>query len=670
VRGRVVRAAGGVPLAGVRVTLGRYDSIVTYLRAQANGRYDELEARTGSDGRFAFLDVTPARGYVVRARHPEFAIASSDDGLDLTGRDALDVGDLALGQGGTLAGRVVDTEGRPLPKVRVAITWRISNPLGVILADPATAPEIERTVVTGADGRFVAERLDPTPKTIIAVAPAGAAQVVRSVTLEIGEVKSLDDIRMPGQGTLAGKVVWADGTPIPGARVFGAPMQEMSVRAVESDAAGRFRIDWLPEGEAYAVGALVEGLPVQLVQGLALGDEDVRIEFALPGMLRGRVVLADGSGPVPQFALALDAAEPSPNWQLRFMMEQVKRGLGPTPFGAADGSFVLPRVAAGTYTVTVSAPGHPDIARLGVQIIAGQETELVLEIPRGNVGRGIVRKANGEPLAHARVYVVQHVAEGVAGPGLDAYLHGREPDAVSGGDGRFELPPQTPGTYALIAAHPEVLAGALRGVDLAAGDVHDLEVRMPPSGSVRGILLDETARPAKGELVYVLYRSGIVRTVNTEDDGRFRIAGLPVGRCLVRWMSLLDVRTYQEMHAVGKDEAAREAAYDKLRIAHGEHDLRDGMEVEATLRIPGRTLVSGRWRVAGEVPTPEARTFFVTIEGGGHWLEVEVQEDGTYEIRLLPGAYLFYGQTSGGDYEAREVVVPAATAHVLDIDLE
>ncbi len=668
VRGRVVRKEGGVPLEGVRVSLGRPDSLITYLRAKANGRFDELEARTGPDGRFAFLDVTPSRGYVVRARHADFAITSHDETIDLSGRDAVDIGDLALGQGGGLKGLVVDAQGAPVADVRVAIAWRITNPVGIILADPDTAPEIEREVRTGEDGRFEVDRLDLTPKTILVRAPSGASAVVRSVTVEAGQTKAVDDIQLPGNGVIAGTVVWADGTPIQGARVFAAPRAQAAVRTVETGADGAFRIPWLPEGENYGIGAFVQGMPVHLREGVALGDESVRIEFPMPGALEGVVVEAGTGKPVSSFAIQLDDAEPPEDWQMRFVLQQVKQGLGPTPFAGPDGAFAFSRLATGTYHLTISAPGYPNVRKEAVTIAAGETSDVRIEVPRGHVASGIVRRSDGSALPGAKVFVVQGVPASVSGPNLDGVVYNRLPDAVTRGDGRFELPPQTPGTYEIVVQHPQALAGILRGVDLEAGDVRDLEVAMPPSATVRGRLLDEHARPAKGEQVYVVYRNGVARTTRTEDDGRFEIAGLPVGRVVVRWLSLQDAKLYNALMRAGQNEDARQKAFDDLAGRHGEHDLRDGAVVQVSLNIPRRVEVRGRYTLAGEPPAKGAR-FYVTIEGGGRWVEVPVSEEGTFETRLLPGVYLAYGPGPEGEWTSKKIEILEGQSQTLDIDM-
>jgi hypothetical protein len=670
VRGRVVRGEGTIPLAGVKVVLSRPDSIIAYLRAEANGRYDVLEANTGADGRFAFLDVTPSQGYVVRAHMEGFAVASAEDDIDLRGRETVDVGDLAMGPGGGLTGRVLDAGQAPVAGARVVATWRISNPLGVILSDPDTAPELEAEAVTDAEGRYTLTTLDPAPKTLFAVAPTGAAEIVRSVTVEPGQVKQVDDIVLPGNGAIAGRVQWADGTPIAGARVFGSPMANLAAtRGTLSDAAGQFRVEWLPGERPLAVGVLVPGMPVQMVQGVEVGRDDIVVEFPMPGGLRGRVRRAAGGAPVPRFFIQLEAAKQEEDWMMKMLRAQVQRGLGPAPFVSPEGAFEIPRVAEGTYAVVVTAPGFPEVRRASVQVIAGETVDVVVEVPEGNVARGSVVRADGSPVSGARLFVFPGGVKGLKDEALQGAVEDREPDAASRGDGSFELPPQTPGTVAVIATHPDTLPGIVRVVDLRAGDAEDVEIRLPPSGGVQGRLLDEHARPVKGgEEVYILFPDGLVETAPVDEEGRFELKGLRVGRCVVRWMSMRDSSKYAAIIGRGAPEQKRKA-YDDLRQDGGEHEITDGGMVQVTLSMPRRVKVSGRLLVAG-VPEPKPRGVWLQMPGAHTWWRVEIDQDAHYERELEYGHYQVWVQLAERDWRTIEIDIPDGPVYQLDLDFK
>jgi len=670
VRGRVVRGEGGVPIAGVLVKLSRFDSLISYLRAEVNGRYDVLEAHTGPDGHFAFLDVTPSKDYVVRAlaREQGFAAASSKKAIDLRGRGSVDIGDLALRAGARIEGRVLDHEKQPVVGVVVTATWRINNPLGIVLSQSATAPAIQAKTRTDEAGRFQLAHIEAVPTTIYFEAPGGAAEVLRGVLLDEGKTTTVADVVLPGGHFLAGVVQWSDGKPVAGARVFVTPMNRGTVRPTETVADGSFRIDWLPEEERLGLGVLVAGLPVHMEQGVALDRDDVKVVFPVPGRLEGRVVAAKGGRPVTRFKIHLDAAEQPAAWMLRFIQAQVKRGLGATPFMAEDGAFTFPRVAPGTYTVRVTANGYPEAKVAEVVISAKETTTIRVEVAGGNVARGTVERASGDPVAAARIYVIPGgVQAGTQGVGLTAYVNDREPDAVTDLTGHFMLPPQTPARYDVIAVHPDTLPALVRGVDLRVGDASNVEIRLPPSGAVRGRLLDESGRPAKDETIYVLYRDGIVRTERVDDEGRFEARGLPVGRCLVRWLSLRSAGTYGRLFRGNSSAEDKEKAYDELRADGGEHEVTDGGAVTVTLRIPPRTIVTGRLLVGGQPPPKNQRNFWITAEGGGHWVRVAIGADGRYETRVLPGKYRAYVPVAKDSYEVLPVEIPNVATHTLDL---
>ena len=407
------------------------------------------------------------------------------------------------------------------------------------------------------------------------------------------------------------------------------------------------------------------------MQGFELDTDDIVVEFDPPGTLKGVVVQAGTGKPVTRFGIQLDDTQPTEDFMRRFVEQQVKLGLGPAPFQDPSGAFLFPRVAAGTYHVNVHAPGFPSVRHENVVVVAGETAEIRVEIPEGNVARGRVERATGEAVSQARLYVLPagSVQEGALPVNLGGLTRDRDPVAASRADGTFILPPQTPGRFDVIAELEDELPGALRDVDLGDGDVSGLVLRMPPSGRVEGLILDESARPAAGEEVYVLYPTGIVRTFFAGEDGRFKVGGLPIGRCLVRWVSLVDTRAYFRFMR-GKDAEDKERAYDELRQKGEEHVVSDGNVTRVTIRLPERARVSGRLRMAGDSPPESKREFYVTVEGGGRWNTISVDEHGEFELSLPPGKYIAYVPTSTEEYEALDFEVPDAPTHTFDIDVE
>lgn len=654
VRGRVVFAGTQRPVRDVTVQLRRPDSLFHYLRAEPKGRFDLLEARTGADGRFAFLDVTPNRGYVVRCRVEGYAHTSSAE-LDLRGGEREDLGDLPLGPSGRLTAQIVDAEGKPAEGVRVAVAWMVDNNLSVILADPATLPEIEAEAETDAKGRVALDGLEPGDKTLIAKAPSGAAEVIRKLGIQAGETTELPTIRLTGNGVIAGTVVYDDDTPVAGARVFAGPNTQATLRTVESGPDGAFRIEWLPAGK-HVIGVLVPGLPVKIQMGIDVGREDLRIVFPKPGAVTGVVVNAVTGAAVPRFGILVEKKNVT-DFQEQMISTMIRQVVGPRGFEDAEGRFTYAPLGAGTYKLTVSAPGYPDVVKDPVTVVAGEEAAPVrIEMPQGHTARGRVTTKAGDPLASARIFVLrQPLGADQEGRALLEVVEDLQPDARTRSDGSFELPPQAPGTIALVATHESGLPALAKGIDVGAGDVEGVELVLEPSGRVSGQMLTDGGRPARRQQVYVLYPDGTVYREWIE-DGRFAFDMLPVGHCVVRWLSVRDVRRYRDV-ITSPDAEGKRAAYDELRAEGGEHYIAPGQEVKVTIRLPARVRLRGQLRVDGAPITKRGGVWLTIPEGAwGHWAECD--ESGWFEAEVESGKYVLWAPDAEGKWIQDEIVIP------------
>ena len=664
ITGRVVTAKGGVPVDGAEVRLVRPDSIFHYLRAEPKGRFDTLVARSDADGRFAFRSLVPSGGYVVRVKRAPHATASTRT-LDLRGGERVDVGVIEMHAGGSIAGRVIDADGSPVANVRVAAGWAVVNQLGVALADPDTMPEIERETVTAEDGTYRLEGLEPGAKTITVKAPSGASEMLRRITVVRDQVAEAEDIQLAGEGVIAGQIVWSSGDPIQGARVFGGPDQTSALRTMDTGADGRFELRNLPEG-MQVIGVLVPGSPVHLEMGVELGRTDVRIEFPEQGSLRVVVKRASDGEPVASYSLATERTDLA-GFQAQFIDQIVRRAIGPIQVDAENGSYLLRGIGPGAYAVTVEAPGFPAMRQAQITVAAGgAPSEVEILLPEGNALSGTVTLPDGTPAASARIFAVLGGAlEAVEATEMAEVFEDEEPQAAAAADGTFRIPTSAPGTYDLVVLLDGRLPAHHQNVDLSEGDVEGIEIEMPPSATVRGLILGEGARPAAGERWYVLYPDGTLVRGESGEDGRFERTGLPAGNCLVRFLSMRDARRYGEV-VTARDEEAREAAYNDLLADGGEVRLVDGGEIHTTLNVPRRVLVRATLRFA-EDAARHIPGVWIAVPGVGIGNWIEFDEHGQFEQHIEAGTYDLWLPNLEGNWQARTIEIPDAASYNLDL---
>lgn len=663
--GRVVLGPERVPAPGVRVLLLRPAPIAHWLGVPTQGRADLLEARSAQDGSFAFSEVIPGRGYRVRA-HGATA-ASTSTGFDLFTGETRTLGDIVLGPGHVLTGRIVDHEGAAVAGADVLVTWHIDSELQIVLTDLEGVPETESRTQTGADGRFRFEGLEAGDKTLLARAPKGAEGGLAS--LEVGGDAPTDvgDIPLPGPGLLAGHVLWSDGSPIAGARAFAAPRFKPLVRSVTTGPDGAFRFEWLEPGENLVLGVLVTGMPVHIEQEVEIGREDLRIEFALPGSIRGRAVGAAGGRPIAR--LDVDARLTRfEHPMLGFVMATVYSALGTSPFESADGTFLLAPLAPGTYSVRVHAPGHAAGLVSPVVVESGKTTDLRVELGSGATAAGTVERASGLPLAGARLFLFPdgRIEDDASTSELAEAAGARMPDGTSDEEGAFLLPMQTPGRYDLVATHEDSQPGVLRDLDLRGEGLTGLRVRLEPAGRIEVSVRAADGGPAPGETVWVLFADGRRVDEETDAQGNCRFAQLPTGRCIVRIPSAAHGVTLVEAFYMGDTEQGR-VRFEQLAAAGGEHFVSDGRVLKLSLEAPRRAKVTLRLMQRGR-PFVDARGGFVRAADGSTWDWVEAKS-GVLTFELEPGRHRLYVWGLSDQATLLDLDIPDVSLHEQELDV-
>jgi hypothetical protein len=666
--GRVIRREGGAPIGGARVELLRPDALARYLDVPSEGRADHLVATSAGDGSFVFRDAIPGRAYAVRASLPGLAQVTVEP-VDLFPGERTRVDDLLLHEGVRVVGRALDHLGAPVDRAAVALAWAVRNALSSALADPASLPAVEAEAVSGEDGRFVLDGVGAGMKTLLVRAPNGAEGGRFRLAVAGGEVCDVGDVGLAGPAGLAGVVAWADGRPVPGARVFAAPRGTPLLRSVHTGEDGAFRLAWLEPGPQ-VLGVLVPGLPIRLVPGVAPDDASVRIELPLPGRVRGRVVRASDGAPIERFELEarLDAFE---HPMVGLVMAPIYEALGGTSFHRADGSFDLGPRAPGPYRIRARAAGLAEALLAPVHVESGATTEVRIELGPGVRATGSVRRASsGGALVGARVHLfpIGLLPDPADGSVLAEVAASRLPDATTDEAGTFALPARTPGRYDLVASHEEAMPGALRGVSLEGRETTGLDLRLAGVSAIEVHARKPGGVPAADEVVWVLFADGHRAEEVTDEHGRCVFRPVPAGGCLVRIASREQgaalVEAYYSTAGRGTE------LYDALRERGGEHLAPEGGVVRVQLDAPRRVPVTLRLRRAG-APLATAQAVPIREATGALWGYAVVRE-GEASLELEPGPYVALLAPDPPGTEATEVAfeVPDA-AHpeiVIEVD--
>lgn len=231
--GRVVDE-DGEPVAGAEVTLLRsLGAEVRAVDAREAAVDDSLyRAGTDGDGRFEIAGL-PAGWFDVEVRQPGL-LPLVRPGVELGEDIEADLGTLTLRRGVALEGRVVDPLGRPVSEAEVRVMPDIMDGDRIWEAFHRSGP----AAVTGADGRFRLEGLDPAIGLALEVRRPGhltsriAVERLDQpvvVTLEPGSEEEPEPVREQTEPEgepepeewieLRGRVVGPDGEPVGGALV-------------------------------------------------------------------------------------------------------------------------------------------------------------------------------------------------------------------------------------------------------------------------------------------------------------------------------------------------------------------------------------------------------------------------------------------------------------------
>ncbi len=534
--GRVVEAADGKSLAGIRIV--------------ARGLHGgEFLARSGPDGRYSMRGLSP-QAYSVSAEDERFVPWSR--AVTVAAGQA-ETQDVPLTRGSTLAGRVMDEEGRPIEGATVMVSRGGEDVFRAFIR----SMEGEGAVRTGRDGSFRATRLAP-----------GESQRL-DVRHDDYEERALGGISLPPGGTRSGvSVVLRRGLSVRGVvkdeegrPLAGAEVNLSSARTVragrggvqmsfvgpgsqlrrETGADGRFEFRGLKAGD-YTVSARRPGFsratvdPVNVAEARAAEPLELVLKpgATISGILRDKAG-AGASGWSVSARAASQAGGPI------FGPGSI-RSEEPT---APDGVFYLEGLTAGeTYELQVMGQAGLGPRKAGV-VAPAEGVELVVtgtgqirgRVVDGDSGRAVPDfQVRYQPDAQGGMRFVMRM-----GPGRGRGPYEKQPFHAE--DGSFVLEDVAAGRWTVEAFAPGYQAGSASAVSVGEGEATEgVEVRLSKGGVITGKVLESRGgRPIPDATVRAGLSGGgpggMIRMggeggdneAATDAEGRYEIAGLAPG---------------------------------------------------------------------------------------------------------------------------------------------
>jgi hypothetical protein len=380
VKGRVVRTPGDKPVAGQSVKL-------------YSPRASDVTQVTDSDGRFVFERL--------RGGQPgeSWTLYLSDRGIS-------SIAVPVPGDDGTVEITIRLTSAR----IRGTVTrGGVPEAATLVLSQVGVVSGCTRRLSSDISGRFE-----------IADVPAGTYNITYYDSNALGALGKLEvpesgevtrDIQLP-TGAITGRVVAADGRPAAAVTVvaFGSGpasgKKGPNARTTDTGADGEFRFEKLVPGD-YELAAMRQGGAISRTAKARVPESGnaAAVELRLP----------TETGTLAVMALDFESGDPIPNFRTEFRGELGLRVPVPPTSTKADGTQLTEGLAAGDYSVVVSAGGYNELEHK-VTITAGKTESIIDVLEEAGTLRWIVAAPDGSTVAGIRLLLEPLDPNSVARP--------------------------------------------------------------------------------------------------------------------------------------------------------------------------------------------------------------------------------------------------------------
>ena len=591
---------------------------------------------TDAEGRYRFGGLPDGRARIV-VSHPGYVqVESPGDGWrgSVPPSDAAVVAipkvgeatfDVRLARGAALRGRVSDGTGHSVAAARVTAT---------------SSDGVRRETTTTDDGGFVIDGLRPAVEASIRVACDGFSDADAKATPQAEGDSPAIEIALAAIGPVKGRVV-GDAGPVAGAWVQVVPARlaldgsyeivsvwERAPRqSVAADGSFVARVSSLgePVDGGVVVRAGAPGFAPSLSERITLGNgvaDAGTIRMETGHRLAGRVVAADGSGPIANAEIEFQNERLPPAFGQRRDWSAVGRDNMPFEFVARtgdDGSFTVENLPPWRFELRVNAQGHEGAAPT---VSVPQDEPVVVELAPLAALSGRVEFEDGAPVAGA--IVVAHWTDG--SPGVAGFVESRD-------DGTFAFPFLGKARYTLEARRAwdramDVLPTTTPPVEAGRTDV---KIVLRRGGArISGRCATAAGAAVPGASIHLRSAAGgPLLHARSAPDGRFEATSLEGGPWSV---------TAEATRAVGGPESfGRRIVAQATDVAAGATDVllefRDAAPIRGRVVRADGSAPAGRIRVQARL-APEGRWTLVSAVGADGAFRFEDATPGTWTLAV------------------------------------
>jgi 5-hydroxyisourate hydrolase-like protein (transthyretin family) len=451
----------------------------------ASGKPLDVKGVSDSFGQFTFSNLAPD---TYRAVVNAEGFSSQSATFTVLPDQTTSLSFILTPEPGTLTGTVSDAvTGNPIPQVTIQV--RYLSPTGPVIA----------STLTDEEGVYITQGVYSGPYTVVAFTNADFGSSSASVFVPANDTRVVDFALEPFPATVEGTIRSESGEPLVNAAVTLLDVYGFTVRVVNTDSNGFYRVEGFTEGQ-YLVTAIIPDYQRQRVSIEPGPGEIVTADMFLipePGQISG--VILDAQTLSPLVGAQVEVYTPGAAAPI------ARRTTG------ASGDFLIEGVAPRSYTINAFTLNY-SIRSTGVIVRSNVASNVQLAlIPDPASVSGTVTDNNGVPLSNVSVRVVNENDNEIG-------------NGITDLDGNYVIGNLPQGGYTIVAG-VEDYSSFTTGISMDPGQqLTGVDVVLSPlGGSFTGSVVSaESGEALPGVLISILTPEGIpIISTNTDTAGNF-----------------------------------------------------------------------------------------------------------------------------------------------------